>query len=293
MIDSGAGGNFIDQNYARTLGLPLLPLPSPIRVHNVDGTLNKKGTVTKYVETHINLGKRKDPIRLNVTGLGNQKVILGYPWLKESNPVIDWKQGEVRWNEETIASLIPENEEDLSLLLAYVQDNEENPEEIFINAKTSASQKLSWKHDTKNKKPLEEMIPKEYHEYLDLFSKEASDRLPPLRPWDHEIKIKPRREDGKEFEPKSCKVYPLTPQEEEATRIFIQENLKKGYIRESQSPMASSFFYVNKKDADSLRPCQDYRYINEWTVKNAYPLPLVTDLLDKLKGAKFFTKLDI
>ena len=56
--------------------------------------------------------------------------------------------------------------------------------------------------------------------------------------------------------------------------------------------MATPFFYVNRKDA-KLQPCQDYKYLNEWTIKNTYPLPLVTDLLDKLKKAKFFTKLDI
>jgi hypothetical protein len=57
--------------------------------------------------------------------------------------------------------------------------------------------------------------------------------------------------------------------------------------------MASLFFFVAKKDADALRPCQDYQYLNEGMVKNAHPLPLVGDLLDKLQGANWFTKLDI
>ena len=58
------------------------------------------------------------------------------------------------------------------------------------------------------------------------------------------------------------------------------------------SPMASPFFFVKKKDG-KLRPCQDYRYLNEWTIKNAYPLPLILELTDKIKDAKFFTKLDV
>jgi hypothetical protein len=57
--------------------------------------------------------------------------------------------------------------------------------------------------------------------------------------------------------------------------------------------MASPFFFVSKKNSDALRPCQDYRYLNDGTVKNVYPLPLVNDLLDKLKGTNIFTKLDI
>ena len=57
--------------------------------------------------------------------------------------------------------------------------------------------------------------------------------------------------------------------------------------------MASPFFFVAKKDSDALRPCQDYRYLNEGMIKNTYPLLLVGELLDKLGGANWFTKLDI
>lgn len=73
---------------------------------------------------------------------------------------------------------------------------------------------------------------------------------------------------------------------------YIDENLRKDYIRPSKSPMASPFFFVSMKDG-SLRPCQDYRYLNEETVKNAYPLPLIGELIDKLKGATIFSKFDL
>ena len=56
--------------------------------------------------------------------------------------------------------------------------------------------------------------------------------------------------------------------------------------------MASPFFFVKKKDG-KLRPCQDYRYLNDWTIKNAYPLPLISKIVDKLKGAKYFSKFDV
>jgi hypothetical protein len=94
------------------------------------------------------------------------------------------------------------------------------------------------------------------------------------------------------FEPKSFKTYNLTPEEQKELDAWTKENLDKGYIRPSQSPMASPFFYVKKKDG-KLRPCQDYQYLIEWTIKNAYPLPLISELTDKLSGAKHFTKLDV
>ena len=52
--------------------------------------------------------------------------------------------------------------------------------------------------------------------------------------------------------------------------------------------MASPFFFVKKKDG-KLQPCQDYRYLNDWTIKNTYPLPLLSEIMDKLKGVRYST----
>ena len=90
----------------------------------------------------------------------------------------------------------------------------------------------------------------------------------------------------------NCKIYALTLEEQKALDDFLEENLRTGRIRPSISPMASPFFFVKKKDG-KLRPVQDYRKLNEFTVKNRYPLPLIQELIDKLKGAKIFTKMDI
>ena len=57
--------------------------------------------------------------------------------------------------------------------------------------------------------------------------------------------------------------------------------------------MATPFFFVNKKGTFKKRPCQDYRYLNNWMVKNAYPLPLISNIMDKVKNAKYFTKMDV
>ena len=99
--------------------------------------------------------------------------------------------------------------------------------------------------------PLEEQVPKEFHEYLDVFSEEKAARFPEPQTWDHKIKMKDS------FVPKSFKTYNLTPQEQIKLDKFLKENSEKGYIRPSQSPMASPFFFVDKKDG-KLRPCQDY-----------------------------------
>ncbi|SJL18615.1 uncharacterized protein ARMOST_22212 [Armillaria ostoyae] len=89
-----------------------------------------------------------------------------------------------------------------------------------------------------------------------------------------------------------CKVYPLNRDEQDQLDKFLDENLDSGRIRPSKSLFASPFFFVKKKDG-SLCPVQDYRKLNEMTIKNRYPLPLISDLIDKLQGAKYFTKLDV
>ncbi len=179
----------------------------------------------------------------------------------------------------------PLDDDELSLLIASITGDTD--EEVWINSKSTTATQIQAEINAKKKTlPVEEQIPKEFHEFLDVFSEEKAARFPEPRSWDHKIELKDS------FVPKSFKTYPLTPQEQIKLDKFLQENLSKGYIRPSQSPMASPFFFVNKKDG-KLRPCQDYRYLNEHTVKNAYPLPLITELLDKLKGAKYFTKLDI
>ena len=106
------------------------------------------------------------------------------------------------------------------------------------------------------------------------------------QPWDHQIKIK------EVFELKYFKNYSLMPQEQIEMEKFLAKKLEKGYIQPSKSPMASPFFFVEKKDG-KLWLTQDYQYLNEWTIKNAYPLPLISDIINKLQGSKYFTKLDI
>ena len=71
-------------------------LENPFVVYNIDGTLNKMGTIRKYVNLPMIINGRKTMERLLVTGLGKLKIILGFPWLSKQNPVIDWKLGTVQ-----------------------------------------------------------------------------------------------------------------------------------------------------------------------------------------------------
>jgi len=92
--------------------------------------------------------------------------------------------------------------------------------------------------------------------------------------------------------PKKGKVYSLSKEEREKVQVFIKNQLRKGYIQLSKSPQTLPVHFVAKKDGKQ-RIVQDYRHINQWTIKNRYPLSLIADILDGVGKRKVFTKLDL
>ena len=125
-----------------------------------------------------------------------------------------------------------------------------------------------------------------------MFSETAAHWFPESQDWDHAIDLKPDTPATLD-----CKVYPLSPTEDTALQTFLSENLDKGYIQQLKSPYAFPFFFIKKKNGD-LRPIQDYRKLNAFTVRNTAPLPLIHELMDRLtrvhgRRSALFTKLDI
>ena len=94
------------------------------------------------------------------------------------------------------------------------------------------------------------------------------------------------------FVPKKGKVYLLSREEREEVCEFINEQLRKGYIRPSKSPQTAPVFFVGKKNGKK-QMVQDYRYLNEWTIKNNYPLSLISDIVENIDTKKVFTKIDL
>jgi len=105
-----------------------------------------------------------------------------------------------------------------------------------------------------------------------VFAKEDFDILPEHRQWDHAIEL------ILGSEPESLKVYPLSSVEQKELDTFLEENLHTGRIHLSKSPMAAPVFFIKKKDS-SLQLVQDYHALNSMTVKNKYPLPLISELV--------------
>jgi len=119
-----------------------------------------------------------------------------------------------------------------------------------------------------------------------VFEKKDSERMLTRKAWDHAIDLR------EEFVPKKGKIYPLSRVDREEVQKFVKDQLRKEYIRPSKSLQMLLVFFVLKKDRKK-RMVQDYQYLNSWTIKNNYPLPLISDLIDSIEKKKVFTKMDL
>uniref|UniRef100_A0A3B1JS24 CCHC-type domain-containing protein n=1 Tax=Astyanax mexicanus TaxID=7994 RepID=A0A3B1JS24_ASTMX len=257
LIDSGAEGNFINEQLARQLLIPLECLENPMKLSAVDGTPVGQGAVS-HITTPVQLNVsalHSEEIRFFVMKDTNYQIILGLPWLKRHNPLISWLNCEIiSWS-------------------SYCHDHCISGPKLLIQSTTVESPgQESLAH-----------IPSDYADLSEVFSKSRATQLPPHRPYDCAIELI-----DNQIPPKS-RIYPLTQIEERAMEEYVQEALAQGFIRHSTSPVAASFFFVKKKDG-GLRPCIDYRQLNAVTKTYPYPLPLVPVALEQLRGASVFTK---
>jgi hypothetical protein len=182
LVDSGTGGIFMDQNYAQKHRFNLTKLEYLITAQNMDGTENKQGTIQYYTDLDLQVNGKTNMEQFLITGLGNQKIILGLPWLQKHNPEINWKEGTLQWRTTTMEEVLDE-EEHLSrptnasdeVLLEYL--GMEN--ELWINSKENLATKLA--SEANQKKPdltPEQLVPQEYHDYLDIFDEDKANQFP-------------------------------------------------------------------------------------------------------------------
>lgn len=130
------------------------------------------------------------------------------------------------------------------------------------------------------------MLPTSYEEFKEVFSEAKAATLPPHRSYDCQIDLVPGS-----CVP-NCRIYALSEKENQHLRHYPDQYLENGFIRPSKSPAASPLFFIPKANGE-LRTCIDYRALNKITIKNKYPLPLIPVLLDQVKTAVIYTKLDL
>jgi hypothetical protein len=297
MLDSSATAVFINKRFVSQHNILCCPLTRPIALHNIDGFINKAGSLTHFVCLTMNINsKYTEKLHFLITDLSPEDIILELPWLRRINPKVDWDTGTMELPDSPEPNPLPDDSpfEKISANCAtrrtWIKAGiiSETTDELWCCAGFTLSTELAAKaNEAKAKKTFKQMVPKEYHKYFKVFSEVDLHCLPQHRPWDHAIDLKLNA-----LETLKSKVYPIPHNEQGAHDKFIEEQLAKGYIVPSKSPMASPVFFVIKKNGE-LRLIQDYRKLNDITIKNCYLLPLAADIINWLQDAKIFTKFNV
>ena len=263
LVDSGATTSFVSRRFTEAQSLPMTSLTRPVKVFNIDGSLNTHGSITRFAALDMDVENHSERIRLAEADIGSEDIILGLPWLKKHNPSINWENKTLklnnckdkcqRWLIRAVSLYTPDES---PLVIDWEIDEERYllDKEIGIRA-TSLNEEIKKKaHPTDWFK----LIPARYHRFKRVFSEEESQRLPQHQPWDHEINFIPGKDPGY----LRLKPYPVPEKWQGEMRKFLDKNLQQGYIRPSKSSYSSPMTFTPKKDGE-LRPIFDYRRLKD------------------------------
>ena len=253
LVDLGAMDNFIHPMFVQWMGLGARPLERPQKIWNVGNLENKAGCITHYITLNVQTKGRCVDMNFLVTDIGNEEVLLGYPWLATYEPHISWRLAAPIGDVLPVIIRSQANKTLTDLSLPAVELYTHTTATELAIAVQNPAKKIT--------------LPPKYTEFASLFDEEALHRLLSSKPWDHAIEFV--KEAPKFLD---CKIYPMTREEDQALKMFLDEQLKKGYIRPSILLYASPFFFIKKKNG-KLRPVQDYRKINSITIRNMALVP--------------------
>ena len=306
LIDSGASDNFIDPSIISVPPHLIQNLPQPITLQLFDGSTATSGQISQFISIPVTFprGEVQHLDFFFTTLHPHSPIVLGFSWLQEYNPNIDWKTLTLHLPRppspstplgdrailDTISTPRPANPVNIQIIgaAAFKLLQQQGTPCFMLASRTilgdNAPKPSSMSPEERT--IFDKIVPPQYHDYTDVFAEREAEHLPPHRPYDHTIDLEPNTQ------PPFGPIYSLSETELHALREYLNDNLRKGFIRPSNSSAGAPILFAKKKDG-SLRLCVDYRGLNRITRKNRYPLPLINDLLDRLQQAKIFSKLDL
>ncbi|EDN07175.1 hypothetical protein HCAG_03706 [Histoplasma mississippiense (nom. inval.)] len=251
-----------------------------------DGTkCHRFGIIQTKCEATDSEGTSKgSSLLLHAVNIIDEDVILGLPWLRENNPLIDWVTQAWRYRLTDEEAAIEEPEE------FHRKNLEDKIESIYCVAgdldleaggeAATLTARLAVMSTTEGGRTQ-----RLFTDYKDVFSEKEAAKFP-----DTKVRHKIHLEEGATapYGP----LYNLSVKELDVLRKYLEEAQSKNWIRPSKSPAGAPILFVPKKDG-RLRLCVDYRGLNKVTVKDRYPLPLIDEMIDRLSGARVFSKIDI
>jgi hypothetical protein len=270
LFDCGASCSFISSQYVEALQLSVSLLNPPMMVT----TATDGGIVANYIceNCPITVSSKTYYIDLVCLPMKQLDVILGMDWLSANHVYIRCAKKSIYMPTSNMVERVA-----LSELLKHTYQLVQ-----FICAQDKGFYVMLTVTLESDVSPNDIPI---VSEYLDVFPTDITS-LPPEREIEFSIDLIPGAE------PVSVAPYRMSPLELKELKTQLEELIQKHFIRPSVSPWGAPVLLVKKKDS-SMRLCIDYCQLNKVTIKNKYPLPRIDDLLDQLKGASVFSKIDL
>src|SRR6266550_2361128 len=300
LLDSGCSGPMLNQTFVQEHAVPWIQRESPITVNTADGRPMESAGV-KYTERIVlRIGPHREELAWEISRL--EEGVAGYlpiSWLQCHNPDIHWDTGKLFWRSEyckthclpmsmkdateSFVNMLQEGKYWMSSFCRRTQAEAEDRRLAEANDYRICAD-VVW-HNQEGGDVAED-LPEQYREYASVFSEEEINKLPEHSPWDHEINL------IEGTTPPYGPIYPMSENKLKVLREYLDKQLETGKIRASKSPASLSILFVPKADG-MLRLCVDYRGLNKITVKDRTPLPLMSELRERVRKAKIFTKLDL
>ncbi|KAJ4764940.1 polyprotein [Rhynchospora pubera] len=281
LIDTGSTHSFLNPSLLQADKWPIFPT-TPLNVRIADGSAMT--TSEKCVNVPFKLQNHSLCVTVRLLNIQGYDLILGMDWLSQHGPMsIDWEAGKVQLCKEgKVMDLVVTQEEATAHMCQgfWNPTREQQKGHLLLLAHISCLDEVKWdKHATPGA-DMQLILSK----FPQVFQEPTT--LPPQRTVDHQIPILP------DSKPISIRPYRYSYFQRMEIEKIIEDLLHNSLIRPSTSPFSSPVLLVKKKD-NSWRLCIDYRQLNDATVKNKYPIPIIDDLLDELRGATCFSKIDL
>ena len=277
LLDTGCSIALINQATAEKLGVEQYQREKPRHIQNYTG--EHVPGAGQYYTAPLLLQHRRHftKEKFEVSPMDPEvDLFLPFEWIMRHPPQGYWTTEEVRFNSPACREECTKFEQN-NFTLSWDDSVALDTEARIIGYVAAA---------LKDEDPLKQ-VPLEFHQYLGIMKKEAADALPEHRPYDCKIELKEGA--TAPWGP----IYPLSEQELQTLREWLKEMEKTGKIKRSTSPAGSPILFVPKPNNRGLRLCVDYRGLNAVTIPNRYPLPLMQELQDRVRGAQWFTKMDL
>ena len=286
LLDSSVIGMFMNRKIAAKYGFRLQKLERPVMVINVNGTNNSGQAITHQVEVSVYYKSHIEKIRIDMCDLERTDIILRMLWLLAHNLEINQETEEVKMTRCLLLckrnTKLEKGQKVKKEKRVVMLEKEKIVRQIIDNKK-------NWKREKKveaDHRKIKEIVPRKSLKQRKVFRKVKSERIPMRKIWDYTIDLK------KTFKLQKERIYSLSKDEREEIHDFVNNQLRKRYIRLSKSPQTLLVFFVDKKNG-SKRMVIDYHSLNDQTVKNNYLLLLITDLINNIGSKRIFTKMDL